>query len=272
MPTIQTSETELYYEEFGDGIPVVFTNSGLASHRMWDGQVTDLAAHYATITYDWRGTGFSRRSQRGYTAQAAAGDLVNVIEKVAAAPAVLVAHGVGTHVTLLATQMRPDLVRGLVLADGAPWFKGTYGGIVGGPGAEFSNAMADAYKATYPDMLDTLARNWMFHSTPSEAVIMSIVHDGLTWPVYVRDQFDRALVNIDHRGYLREISAPANVIHGRYDYKQHYQGGKYLAETLPNATLVTLENSAHMGHIEERNKFNRSVYDLIEHTRRSRDD
>ena len=51
---------------------------------------------------------------------------------------------------------------------------------------------------------------------------------------------------------------------GRSDNKQRYGGGKYLAEQIPGARLVTFEESAHMPQIEEMARFNRILEDFIQ--------
>ena len=93
---------KLYCQEFGEGPALVFTNAGQLTHRMWEGQVAHLANSHRTITYDWRGTGASDKPRSGYTCEAVAADLCALIEKLDAAPAILVGHGIGTHAMILA--------------------------------------------------------------------------------------------------------------------------------------------------------------------------
>lgn len=69
-------DVALYYEDFGAGSPVVFTNAGNLTHKMWMGQVAALAPAFRTITYDIRGTGFSAKPRLGYTAEIGRGRAV----------------------------------------------------------------------------------------------------------------------------------------------------------------------------------------------------
>jgi pimeloyl-ACP methyl ester carboxylesterase len=74
-----TDGAALYYEDFGAGAPVVFTNAGNTTHKMWMGQVAALAPTFRTITYDIRGTGASAKPRSGYDAETAATDLCALI-------------------------------------------------------------------------------------------------------------------------------------------------------------------------------------------------
>ena len=49
----------LYYEECGEGQPVILVHGHSLDHRMWDGQFADLARDYRVIRYDLRGYGLS---------------------------------------------------------------------------------------------------------------------------------------------------------------------------------------------------------------------
>jgi pimeloyl-ACP methyl ester carboxylesterase len=45
---------------------------------------------------------------------------------------------------------------------------------------------------------------------------------------------------------LEEISVPTLVIHGRFDADVPYSQAQFVADTVPNAELITLENSGHL--------------------------
>ncbi len=58
MPLAEISPgMRLYYEDFGDGDPVVFICGGHLTHKVWESQVAALAGEFRTVTFDWRGTG-----------------------------------------------------------------------------------------------------------------------------------------------------------------------------------------------------------------------
>ncbi len=273
MPYFSAADdVRLYYEDFGDGPAVVFTPAGNLTHRMWEAQVAGLAGRYRTIAYDWRGTGNSDRPRRGYTLDAVVGDLCRLVEGLKLEPAVLVGHGIGSHVTLLAALARPDLAAGIVVASAAPWFAGERDGIAGGLSQGFldflarGNAQGDARGIPYPAACAEMAEEWLFHRPQHPAVQQCILEQALSWPQHVINEYARSLRDIDHRPRLRDLACPALIVQGRHDRKQRYEGAAYLARHIAGAAFVTLEDSAHMGQIEEIAAFNRALRGFLDTT------
>lgn len=60
MPYAKLEEVELYYEEAGEGYPIVLGHGGFSDITEWDPQVEALAQRYRVIRYDRRGCGRSR--------------------------------------------------------------------------------------------------------------------------------------------------------------------------------------------------------------------
>src|SRR5947208_6867645 len=56
---IEVSGTSLYYEEMGEGHPLVLIHGGYMDRRMWDDQFAIFAEQYRVIRYDVRGFGKS---------------------------------------------------------------------------------------------------------------------------------------------------------------------------------------------------------------------
>ena len=270
MPICEAADgVRLYYEDFGEGPAVVFTASGSQTHKMWESQVAAISATHRTITYDWRGTGASDKPRSGYTGDAAAADLCALIERLGLAPATLVGHGIGNHLGIITATRRPELVAGLVLASAAPWFSGTRDGVAAGLSPEFMDLLArgsqlgDARGIAYADVWAELAEQLLFHRSQSDATHQSVLEQALCWPQHVVNAYSKSLHGIDHRERLPLIQCPALIIQGRHDRKSLYAGAEYMARKIPNARLVTLEDSAHMGQVEEINAFNRALMEFL---------
>jgi pimeloyl-ACP methyl ester carboxylesterase len=266
MPYIDKQpQAKIFYQEFGQGAPIVFTNAGLLTHKQWDNQVATMSKEFRTITYDWSGTGASDRPNIRYDAALAVDTLCAVIEHCNAGPATLVGHGVGAHVTLLAALQRPDLVRGIVLVSGAPWYRGDLDG-AGGFSGEFMAFWQERMSLkvkTGPEAISDLSDAYLYREAPHPAVAASVLMQAVEWPLYVFQSYTADLGRLDFRNDLPRISCPTLIIHGRHDRKQRYEGGVYFSKHIKNAKLVTLENSAHMSMYEEVSRFTEELSQFV---------
>jgi pimeloyl-ACP methyl ester carboxylesterase len=258
----------IYYEDFGDGPAIVFSSCGVQTHKMWENQVAGLADRFRVITYDWRGTGASDKPRRGYTADNAAADLIGLVGLLDIAPATLIGHGIGAQLTLMAATRRPDILSKMVLVSAGPWVVGNLDGI-GGMSQEFIDYWGNIFypehgrglphAAAYADLGD----KWLFHRPPHPAVAHAVLEQALAWPQYVANAFVKDFVNIDSRERLKQVKWPTLIIQGRHDRKQRYEGALYLAKHINGAQLHTLQESAHMGQVEEINSFNSIVAQFV---------
>lgn len=101
MSFIETTSTEkgnlqLYYEDYGEGQPVILIHGWPLSGQMWEYQVEEIVnAGYRCITYDRRGFGKSDRSWSGYDYDTLAKDLNDLITKLGLTDAIIVGFSMG---------------------------------------------------------------------------------------------------------------------------------------------------------------------------------
>ncbi len=258
-------DAKLYYQEFGQGTPVIFTSAGLLTHKQWDEQVALLSTRHRTITYDWMGTGRSDRPNLGYDVELAVDSLCALLEQRAQAPTALVGHGIGCHISILAALKRPGLVSRLVLCSGAPWYKGNRDG-AGGFSEEFMAFWrARMTLTTMPaaQAIADLADEYLYNEPPHGALGAAVLAQALDWPMHVFKSYTESMASIDLSERIGEIQCPTLVMHGRHDRKQRYAGGRYLADHIAKARLVTFEDSAHMIMFEELGRFSGELSDFL---------
>jgi non-heme chloroperoxidase len=88
---------QIYYEDHGQGAPVVLVHGYLLDGHSWEKQETALlAAGYRVITYDRRGFGASSRPSVGYDYDTLAADLAALLDALDLREAVLVGFCAGT--------------------------------------------------------------------------------------------------------------------------------------------------------------------------------
>ncbi|MGH7005025.1 MAG: alpha/beta fold hydrolase, partial [Alphaproteobacteria bacterium] len=260
----------LYCEDFGEGPSILFICGGNLTHKSWDSQVAAFANSYRCVTFDWRGTGASDKPRTGYTAAVATGDVIELIERLGLGPTVLVGHGLGAHLALLAAEAKPALVKGLFLASAAPWFSGERDGMTGGVSEEFYEFIVMqrrgakmGIRVPYAETLFELGDKWLFHKKQSPGLCQTILDQALEWPQHVLNCYAEDMRSIDHRVRAKSIKCPTVILGGRHDRKQRYEGGVHLARMIPGARLVTLENSCTMGNVEEVDAFNNTLASFV---------
>jgi pimeloyl-ACP methyl ester carboxylesterase len=109
----------LYYEQTGEGVPILLIHPSGATSATWGVAAEELAGIGRVIAYDRRGYartgGEPVRSMSSHTADAAA-----LLEHVRATPAVVVGTSAGAAIAVDLAVRRPDLVRAVV-AHEFPW-------------------------------------------------------------------------------------------------------------------------------------------------------
>jgi pimeloyl-ACP methyl ester carboxylesterase len=115
---VQLGEVRTYYEEDGNGEPLVLLHPGGADSRAWEPSLPGLVRHFRVFRPDRRGHGRTPDVEGPFSYEQMAMDTIAFLERVVGGPAHLVGHSDGTPVALTAALMRPQLVRRLVLGAG----------------------------------------------------------------------------------------------------------------------------------------------------------
>ncbi len=114
------SDIDLRHSDAGEGNPVIVLVHGFASGpEDWQPQADHLAARHRVITVALRGHGISARGQAAMTMEQLAADCLELIRAKGIDRAVFGGHSMGTRIAIDAHRQAPDLVKGLILADGS---------------------------------------------------------------------------------------------------------------------------------------------------------
>ena len=119
MAIVELSQVRTWYDERGDGEPLVVLHGGAVDSRFFDQNKKQLAARFHVLTPDLRGHGRTPDVEGPFTYEALAQDTIEFIETVVGGPAHLAGHSIGAGVALHVALRRPDLVLHLVLISAA---------------------------------------------------------------------------------------------------------------------------------------------------------
>ncbi len=116
MPYCAVNGINLYYETYGDGVPVVFAHGSGGNHASWFHQTHAFSGRCRVVVFDHRGFGNSDDvDNRGRSAMV--DDLGGLLDHLGIDRAVLVAQSMGGGTCAGFTVRHPERVLGLVLCD-----------------------------------------------------------------------------------------------------------------------------------------------------------
>lgn len=121
MPRLSVNGIDLYYEEHGDGVPVLGIHGTPSSALLWEDAAAELAAICRCIIYDRRGFYRSGHPEPFDAVDLAhhVDDAAALLEILHAAPAVVIGRSTGGEIALYLAHRFPELVKALVLLEPA---------------------------------------------------------------------------------------------------------------------------------------------------------
>jgi pimeloyl-ACP methyl ester carboxylesterase len=115
---VELGEVRTWYDERGEGEPLVLLHGGLVDARFFEKNIDALSDRFHVYTPERRGHGHSPDVDGPITYDLMAQDTIAFLDAVVGRPSHLVGHSDGAFVAMLVAMRRPDLVRDLVLVSG----------------------------------------------------------------------------------------------------------------------------------------------------------
>jgi len=129
MPSAKIGDIDIYYEEQGQGEPVLLAPPSWWPSDTWKVSVVPfLSKHYRTIIFDCRGTGYSSKPDHGYNIEQFAKDCVELLGYLKVSRCHAAGFALGGQIAQALAIQRPDLVATLTIAAAGAGTKATDGG------------------------------------------------------------------------------------------------------------------------------------------------
>lgn len=247
MPTVKTGGSEIYYEELGEGDPLVMT-PGLGAHSgVWGPFPQVFAEKRRVVTHDPRGLGRSTAGGEDLSLELMASDVKAVMDAAGIEKAALLGVSMGALIVLRLALDYPGAVSKLVLVT---------------PGA-----------------IRTRYTQWLFQSlqlvrerlAPGEYVRLmgalafappffergyGMIKEVLKMLTPTESEYEQigrqlaCLIDADISSELSRIEAPALIIAGERDALVPIEAARRLASKLRGSRLYTLPNAGHSPFVE----------------------
>ena len=120
MPETRVNGIRLYYEEHGEGRPILCIHGGGSTALMWKESLAELARFGRVVAYDRRGCSRSERPEPYERTSVAeqADDAAALLDALGASRAVVIGRSYGGAVAVELALRRPELVSALALLEG----------------------------------------------------------------------------------------------------------------------------------------------------------
>ncbi|MBJ6110197.1 alpha/beta hydrolase [Hymenobacter sp. BT523] len=242
----------IFYEDWGQGAPVVLIHGWPLDHTMWEHQAIGLAkAGLRVIAYDRRGFGRSSRPWTGYDYDTLAADLNALLEELDLNQVTLVGFsmGGGEIARYLGTYGDKRIARVAFVGAVTPFLLKTDNNPEGVPQSVFDQ-MQDGIKKDRFDFLQTFAKSFygvgmISHPVSQAALDWNFTVTSLAAPNATRDCVT-AFSATDFRADLAEIKVPTLVIHGDKDATVPFEAsGERTAKLIPQAELKVYKGAPH---------------------------
>ncbi|MFZ0657850.1 MAG: alpha/beta hydrolase [Candidatus Binataceae bacterium] len=239
--------TQLYFKDWGAGLPVVFISSWSANADMWQYQMAPMAAAgYRCVAYDRRGHGRSGQPSTGFDYDTLADDLAAVIDDRDLRGATLVGHSMaaGEIVRYLSRHGAGRVARIVLIAPTTPFVLQTPDNPDGVPNAMFEQTRAQL-AADLPGWLADNADPFFVPET-SPAMRAWVLSLSLQCSIVAALGCNHAFCETDFRPELPKISVPTLVIHGDKDASTPLElTGRKTAKLIPGAELKVYQGAPH---------------------------
>jgi len=256
MPVIEVAGCRAYYEQHGDGEPVLFLTGLGLEHTEWAGQIKALTDRHRVVVLDQLSTSPGVPSSTEAFADATAG----VLRAVGAVPAHVVGTDLGGAVGQQLALRHPELVHSLAL-------HGTWGRADNHLSAILRSWQVSA-RALSP--LD-LARQiwplvytvWWFNDAPERQAELERALAESPWsPEDFCAQVDACLEH-DVLDRLGEIEAPTLITVGDRDMLTPAHHAYAMKDEMPGARVRVWQKMGHAPNVETPDEFNRVTLDWI---------
>ena len=265
MPKAKVGDIHLYYEEHGQGEPLLLIMGLGASTLTWSEQIPVFGREFRVIAFDNRGAGRSDKPAVRYNIALFADDTAGLMDALRIDSAHVYGQSMGGFIAQELALRHPGRVRTLVLGCTSPC-------LVAMPPSE--KAARDNMESAVLPPREAFERcAWTGYSDAYLAAhkddlwLRSQVEAGLAPPLDALRHHYAVVGGFDARGRVGQIRAPTLIMTGDDDPLVPPENSRFLAEHIPGVELVVFPGGRHAFNVEFEDESNGAVLDFIRRRR-----
>jgi 3-oxoadipate enol-lactonase len=260
MAYVDNQGARIYWDEQGQGAPILLIMGLGYPSCMWHRIRPVLAARYRTIAFDNRGIGQSDVARGPYSIALMASDAAAVLDACGVESAHVFGVSMGGMIAQEFALEHPKRVRSLIL------------GCTGGGGPTAVRAEEDAIqmlrarvRMTPEEALEAPVPFIYDAGTPRERIDedLSLRRPWLPRPEAYHAQL-QGILAWESYSRISAIQAPTLVIHGESDRLVPPGNGKLIAERIPGAKLVMIPHASHLFLTDQTQVAHRVILQFLE--------
>lgn len=264
-------EVQIYYQEVGQGSPVVFIHGWPLNLEMWEYQFNELPKHnIRVIAYDRRGFGKSSKPWEPYTYDAFAQDLNALLETLDLYNVTLVGFSMGGgEVARFLSKYNTSgrVTKAAFVSAVTPFLLKTEDNPGGVPQEQF-DGIQQQLEDDRAHFLTGFAKQFygvhLFNNPVSEERLQQDSVLALQAAGYATIKAMQAWSTTDFRDDLTRIKIPTLVIHGKADETVPIDiSGEKTAAAIPQAKFVVFDDAPHGLVYTHKEKFNEEIISFI---------
>jgi pimeloyl-ACP methyl ester carboxylesterase len=273
MPLAKLGDVELYYEETGQGAPLVWSHEFGGDHRSWEPQVRYFSRGYRVVTYNHRGypPSSAPADARAYSQDILVEDLHRLLRHLGLGRVHLAGCSMGANVARDFALAHPDMVRSLVM-------------VGAGAGSVNREAFLQSQAATAEalEREGQASRVRAFESLPARASFKAKdprgfaeflrqagEHDARACAHLAREVMSRRRTVPELEAPLSALRVPTLIVVGDHD-APCVEPSLMMRALIPHAGLLVLPACGHTPNIEEPGLFNLHVSEFLACVERGR--
>lgn len=263
---IEVGNGSLYYEEAGEGEPLIFVHGHSLDHRMWDEQFPVFAKKYRTIRYDLRGYGISSPQTEDYQFTHVE-DLRTLMDSLHIKKAHIVGLSLGGFIGADMLGWFPERMSSAFLASGnIRKSKGPSQPMTKEEAAKRDEEIA-ALKAKGVDVMkkewfEGLMKSGGTQKERMRQPLWQMIDDWDAWQPLHKEV--RVVAGLDALAKLKENrpSVPTLIVEGRSP-ENRFSDHPEILNYLPNGKQKIIEDCGHMMNMERPEEFNVALEEFL---------